>query len=268
MNKYLEKIAVVSKLVKAQRRVAQILHTGSHDFKSMPIEHTVSALNEGKIHSGSWGTNGSGVYAGRGAPAHGYQPAGYTDRQIAFPGNPEHAVPHETNHRFHYNKMPVQDSVIPHEVSLSKGTYVSLPPGAKNLKNASLGERHMMSDMEQSIRKSRARRIYDDDIRSELKRRGLHDNKHGWDPVTAGDSKPKDVGNQYLEHLKNKLRETDVPRKDMRQAVRDASGTLADHRDYVVRTSRDHRDLRESLDYVARNHIVQSGNYRKYLKPD
>lgn len=273
MNKYLEKIAVVSKLVKAQRRVKQLLQSGTHDFKSMSADSAISALHAKKLNAGTWGTNGAGVYAGHRAPAHGYQPSGHSDRIIAFLGTSEHAVPHEANFRFHHQKMPVQDSVVPHDVHLDKGSYVTLPSGAKNLKKASPGEKHLVSDMEEGIRKSRSRRIYDDDLRNELHRRGLF-HKGGWDLYTEGAKKPVHTGNDYLDVIKEKLRgnTVSIPRKDMRHALRKATGEAGSIRDVLLedlkhnRKGFNRRDLREQLDDAAHSHLAESGEYRKYLK--
>jgi hypothetical protein len=269
MNKYLEKIAVVSGLVKAQRRVKQLLQTGSHDFKSMSAENAMSALKSGKIETGTWGTNGAGVYAGRGAPAHGYQATGHSDRLVAFPGHSEHAVPLNSNHRFHGSETPVRDSVIPHEVHLGKGSYIALPSGAKNLRTASTGEKHMVSDMEAGIRKARARRIYDDDIRNELNRRGLGHKE--WDPHTLGTKKPEHTGNDYLDTVRDRLHKTDIPRQDMRKALRNATGENGDRRDFLLddlkqnRWSFNRKNVRREFDEIAHTHMAQTGEYKKYL---
>ena len=254
-------------MVKARRRVMQMIQEKSHDFKQMSVDNTIRALESKSILPGTWGTHGAGVYAGRGAPAHGYQPKGYIDRLIAFPSKGRApAIAGNNNYRFHHQELPVEDTVIKGTVQLGKGTYTSLP--SKLNKKTPIGERNLIQDLEPGIRSSKSRRMYDSHITEALKKKGLtHD---AWDKETSKIS----IGEDYISYIKEKLETADVPRKDMRAAIKGASGTLGSIRDSLLHPNR--RDLRmaggthgvrEIMDDVGRTNIAETGAYRKYVEP-
>lgn len=264
MNKYLEKIATVPHLIKARRRVIQMLSQGTHDFKQMSFDSARSALNSKVIHKGSWGTNGPGVYAGHKAPAHEYQPHGSIEPTIAFPSDAKHAIPHENNHRFHYNKMPVQDSVIPHDVHLNHNSYITIPGSTNKPKH--IGEKLIQQDLEPHIRSSKVRRIYGEHLREELTKRNL--THSGWDS-----NKSLHTGNEYLRHIHDKLRDNihNIPNKDLRHTVKTMGGVGGIMRDNIHKNPmREKRmyggssGVRQSLRDIALGHMAETGAYRKY----
>lgn len=274
MNKYLEKIAAVPHFVKARRRLAQMLQQGSHDFKSMNLQDSASALSSGSINPGTWGTHGAGVYAGHKAPAHGYQVSGHSNRIIAFPtGGSQYAVPHANNLRFKGNQMPVQDTVIPHSVPVGgKGTYVSLPAGLKNKKSMHPGDADIARNMEESIRTSRSRRIYDDDLEAETRKRGLTST---WDsdtevPKSYAGRKHAMSGENRVKEIQEALYGTRLPRAEQKSLLRQTTGELANFRKSTIMqgrksTSRStRRQMSEDLHDLALQQLARSSGYEKY----
>jgi hypothetical protein len=258
MNKYLEKLASVPHLIKARRRVMQMIQEGTHDFKRMGFDESRV------IHTGSWGTNGSGVYAGHKAPAHGYQPSGSAEPHIAFPSNPHHAIPHDKNHRFHYAKVPVQDSVIPHDIHLDNKSYVGIPGSTNKPKH--VGDKLMQQDLESHIRSSKVRRIYGDHITQELAKKNLV-HPH-WDKGVT-----MHTGEEYLSHIHEKLVNNThkIPKDDIRHAIKTMGGVGGTVRDTVHKNRFMRRILggpdgvRQDLHNHGLSHIAETGAYRKYL---
>jgi hypothetical protein len=191
MNKYLEKVAVVNRLIKATRRATQLIHTGSHDFHSTNFPAFRKAISEGKLgleHGHAASNEGQAVYFGKGGPAHGYHPTDQTRPYIAVPHEHSHSVeiPSSKNPRMGYAKKTdhlFMDSISRHDVPIRKGSYVVLPDDFKGRKlpktnhpqwdhyeAASISEEK--NKILSHIKNTHSRVVYHGDIANAMKRRG------------------------------------------------------------------------------------------------